>query len=183
MLEREGICFVQERTAENPSITLPLVPAFLKHTGGGGEMYRMAAKRLLNGVRYYNANVGLRYRPPQKLILSSRFSTSQPPPVPDPHSIHRGVPVVTTTETPNSSDSASSSSPDDDAANTKANYEDLQARVLQVSLPYVVRLFIPFLFSSIPSSFYYILIIQFSEITIHVFFSYCVYEFYCFFEL
>jgi len=169
---------------ENPSTTLLLVPAFSKHTGGGGEMYRTAAKRLLNGARYYNANVGLRYRPPQKLILSSRFSTSQPPPVPDPHSIHRGVPVVTTTETPNSSDSASSSSPtDDDAANPKANFEDLEARVLQASLPYVVRLFIPFLFSSIPSSFYYILMIHFSEITIHVFVSYCVYEFYGFFEL
>jgi len=143
---------------ENPSITLLLVPAFSKHTGGGGEMYRTAAKRLLSGARYYyNANVGLRYRPPQKLILSSRFFTLQPPTLPDPHSTHRSIPVVTTTETPNSSDSASSSSStDDDAANPKANYEDLQARVLQASLPYVVRLFILFLFSSIPLSFYYI---------------------------
>ncbi|KAL9325810.1 hypothetical protein ACSQ67_006455 [Phaseolus vulgaris] len=127
---------------ENPSITLLLVPAFSKHTGGGGEMYRTAAKRLLSGARYYyNANVGLRYRPPQKLILSSRFFTSQPPTLPDPHSTHRSIPVVTTTETPNSSDSASSSSStDDDAANPKANYEDLQARVLQASLPYVIKL-------------------------------------------
>ncbi|KAK7347886.1 hypothetical protein VNO80_22427 [Phaseolus coccineus] len=105
-------------------------------------MYRTAAKRLLSGARYYyNANVGLRYRPPQKLILSSRFFTSQPPTVPDPHSIHRSIPVVTTTETPDSSDSASSSSStDDDAANPKANYENLQARVLQASLPYVIKL-------------------------------------------
>ncbi|ESW26559.1 hypothetical protein PHAVU_003G129500 [Phaseolus vulgaris] len=105
-------------------------------------MYRTAAKRLLSGARYYyNANVGLRYRPPQKLILSSRFFTSQPPTLPDPHSTHRSIPVVTTTETPNSSDSASSSSStDDDAANPKANYEDLQARVLQASLPYVIKL-------------------------------------------
>lgn len=134
-------------------------------------MYRTAAKRLLGGARYYyNTNSGLRCGRPQKLVLSSRSFTSEPQPFPDPHSINRGIPVVTTTETPNSLDSASSSSStDDDAANPKANYEDQQARVLQASLPYVVRLIILFLFFSIPSSFYYILIIQFSETPIHVF--------------
>ncbi|XP_047157802.1 uncharacterized protein LOC124828530 [Vigna umbellata] len=105
-------------------------------------MYRTAAKRLLGGARYYyNTNYGLRCRPPQKLLLSSRFFTSEPQPFPDPHSINRGIPVVTTTETPNSLDSASSSSStDEDAANPKANYEDQQARVLQASLPYVIKL-------------------------------------------
>ncbi|CAJ1940545.1 unnamed protein product [Sphenostylis stenocarpa] len=105
-------------------------------------MYRTTAKRLLGGARwYYNANVALRYQPPQKLKLSSRFFTSPNQPFPDPHSINRSVPVVTTTETPNPSDSASSSSStDDDTANPKSNYEDQQARVLQASLPYVMKL-------------------------------------------
>lgn len=166
------------------SLTLLLVPAFSKHTGGG-KMYRTAAKRLLGGARYYySTNFGLRCQPPQKLVLSSRFFTSEPQPFPDPHSINRGIPVVTTTEAPISSDSASSSSSTEDgAANPKTNYEDQQARVLQASLPYVVRLFILFLFFSIPSSFYYILIIQFSETTIYVFVSCCVYKFYGFFWL
>ncbi|WVZ09594.1 hypothetical protein V8G54_014124 [Vigna mungo] len=105
-------------------------------------MYRTAAKRLLGGARYYyNTNSGLRCRPPQKLVLSSRSFTSEPQPFPDPHSINRGIPVVTTTETPNSLDStSSSSSTDEDAANPKANYEDQQTRVLQASLPYVIKL-------------------------------------------
>ncbi|QCD80215.1 ubiquinone biosynthesis protein COQ9, mitochondrial [Vigna unguiculata] len=105
-------------------------------------MYRTAAKRLLGGARYYySTNFGLRCQPPQKLVLSSRFFTSEPQPFPDPHSINRGIPVVTTTEAPISSDSASSSSSTEDgAANPKTNYEDQQARVLQASLPYVIKL-------------------------------------------
>ncbi|RDX64398.1 Ubiquinone biosynthesis protein COQ9, mitochondrial, partial [Mucuna pruriens] len=90
-------------------------------------MFRTAAKRLLCGGRYYNGYVGLRLRPPQVLISSSRFSTSETQP----------VPIVTTNETPNLSDSSSSSSStDEDTPKPGAKYEDQQARVLQASLPY-----------------------------------------------
>lgn len=126
-------------------------------------MYRTAAKRLLCGARYYyNGNVGLRFRPPQIFIPSSRFSTSETQPLPIPHATDRTIPVVVTTETenPNSSDSSASSSPSssstaDDATKPRAKYEDQHTRVLQASLSYVVRsLFL----------FYYMLMIQFPKL-------------------
>ncbi|KAH1216385.1 Ubiquinone biosynthesis protein COQ9, mitochondrial [Glycine max] len=111
-------------------------------------MYRTAAKRLLCGARYYyNGNVGLRFRPPQIFIPSSRFSTSETQPLPIPHATDRTIPVVVTTETenPNSSDSSASSSPSssstaDDATKPRAKYEDQHTRVLQASLSYVLKL-------------------------------------------
>ncbi|TKY54403.1 Ubiquinone biosynthesis protein COQ9 [Spatholobus suberectus] len=104
-------------------------------------MYRTAAKRLLYGARlYYNGNVGLRFRPPQMLIPSSLFSTSETQPFSHPHATDSSIPV-TITETPNFSDSsASSSSTAEDTPKPRAKYEDQQARVLQASLPYVIKL-------------------------------------------
>ncbi|XP_027331726.1 ubiquinone biosynthesis protein COQ9, mitochondrial [Abrus precatorius] len=110
-------------------------------------MYRTAAKQLFYGARHYHGNVGVRFRPPQTLILSSRFSTSETQPLSNPHSTDRSIPV-TATETTNFSDSASSSSSSsttEDASRyetlrTGAKYENEQARVLQASLRYVVKL-------------------------------------------
>ncbi|KAG5101542.1 hypothetical protein JHK84_046511 [Glycine max] len=96
-------------------------------------MYRTAAKRLVSGARYYyTGKVGLRFRPSQILIPSSRFSTSETQPLP--------IPVATETETPNSSDSSPSSSSSSTATKPRAKYEDQQTRVLQASLSYVLKL-------------------------------------------
>ncbi|KAJ1418803.1 Ubiquinone biosynthesis protein COQ9 [Sesbania bispinosa] len=116
-------------------------------------MYRTAAKRLLCGTRYYNRNAGLRFRRPQMLVASSRFSTSESQPFSNPHSTNHHIPV----ETPNFSDSASSSSSsstDEDSRSYEtprpgAKYQDEQTRMLQASLSHVVRTLIPFLFSTI----------------------------------
>ncbi|XP_061361569.1 uncharacterized protein LOC133305377 [Gastrolobium bilobum] len=110
-------------------------------------MYRTVAKRLFSGARYYNGSVGLRFRPPQALIASSRFSTSESQPF--SHSADHRIPV-TTAESPNFSDAASSSSSsssstDEDAPRYEdprpgAKFQDEQARMLQASLPHVMKL-------------------------------------------
>ncbi|KAK7363319.1 hypothetical protein VNO77_05458 [Canavalia gladiata] len=109
-------------------------------------MYRTAAKRLLCGARYYNVNTRLRFRTPQTLTASSRFSTPESQPFSNPHSNDPIIPV-TTTETPNfsDSDSSSSSSTTEDAPRYEtptpgAKYEDQKARVLHASLPHVIKL-------------------------------------------
>ncbi|KAK7265457.1 hypothetical protein RJT34_33077 [Clitoria ternatea] len=101
-------------------------------------MYRTAARRLLCSARQYygSGNVRLRFRHPQVLTSCSCSSTSERQPFSNPNSTDRSIPV-----TPNFSDSASSSSSTpEDPPRSEAKYEDQQTRVLQASLPYVMKL-------------------------------------------
>ncbi|OIV99712.1 hypothetical protein TanjilG_26050 [Lupinus angustifolius] len=108
-------------------------------------MYRTAAKRLFSGARCYYSDSQLRFRSPQILIASYRFSSIDNQPFSNPHTTNNPVPTTTTIENPNSSESASSSSEGDDAPRYenprgKTEYKDEQSRVLQASLPYVIKL-------------------------------------------
>lgn len=136
--------------------TNPLLPSFpqIRDDDDGG-MYRTAAKRLLCNARHYNVNAGLRFRHPQTLVASSRFSTTGSQPFSNPHTIHDSIPI-STTESPNLSDSASSSSSSSSSTDENAKryetpkhgakYEDEHARLLHASLQHVVRTLILFLF-------------------------------------
>ncbi|XP_019443411.1 PREDICTED: ubiquinone biosynthesis protein COQ9-A, mitochondrial-like isoform X2 [Lupinus angustifolius] len=109
-------------------------------------MYRTAANRLFSGARCYCNNYRLRLRPLQISIASSRFSTTETQPFTNPHTTNNPIPNTSTIENPNSSDSTSSSSSEADDTpryenpRARAEYQDEQSRVLQASLPYVIKL-------------------------------------------
>ncbi|KAE9609935.1 hypothetical protein Lal_00006132 [Lupinus albus] len=108
-------------------------------------MYRTAAKRLFSRARCYYSNSQLRFRSPHILIASYRFSTIDNQPFSNPHTTSNPIPT-TTIESPNSSESASSSSSSSEGVDApryprgKTEYQDEQSRVLQASLPYVIKL-------------------------------------------
>ena len=156
-------------------------------------MFRTAAKRLFSAATHYsNGNVSLRFPPPQSQIFvaSCRFSTSESQPFPNPHSTDYRIPTTTTTtepptfsDSPSSSSSSTSSSSDEegrrhDTPRTGGDkYQDEQARVLQASLPYVVRtLSLPLFFFP---QFFYLFIIHCSNIAIQMlykFFDFLIYR-------
>ncbi|KAE9601580.1 hypothetical protein Lal_00040621 [Lupinus albus] len=109
-------------------------------------MYRTAANRLFSGARCYCNNSRLRLWPLPISIASSHFSTTETQPFPNPHTTSNSIPNTFTIENPKSSDSASSSSseandaPRYENSRARAEYQDEQSRVLQASLPYVIKL-------------------------------------------
>ncbi|PRQ56127.1 putative ubiquinone biosynthesis protein COQ9 [Rosa chinensis] len=92
-------------------------------------MYRSAAKRLLHSLgaplSNSSSNRIIRFRPLQSLISHSRFSTTV-----------NSEPFVS--QSPTYSDSTSSTA--DHTCRPRVEYQDEQARVLQASLPHVIRL-------------------------------------------
>ncbi|KAF7836822.1 ubiquinone biosynthesis protein COQ9, mitochondrial [Senna tora] len=104
-------------------------------------MYRTAAKRLFCSTKFLHSNGRIRFRPPQSFIGSYLFSTSESETQPFSDSRLNEHPGP---QSPKVSDSSSSSTSEGahryDAPSPRAMYQNEQGRVLQASLPHVIKL-------------------------------------------